>query len=172
MNRTNSSYFSPPNVKARAGESQGEPELSGSATESGYSTSAETDETVSPVGDQPYAVPGSRAIVAHDAVSEICDADGTADAGQYGVAGLRQSQIMSLEQTGADQQPASTVVRVIVEHDGVDVPNVEEISPGKFSLSKEDYSIVLYAASIGESWRRAWRTSWKSLASVPKQVSA
>jgi hypothetical protein len=138
-------------------ESKSELERSSSTSEPGNPSSAETDETVSPVEDQANADPALHA--AHDAVSEICDAEGTADVHQHGVAGLdgaHQSQTEGVEQTEtAVQQPTALVVEAIVEHDNMDAPNFSEISPGKISLGKEVYSVASYAASIGGSWRRA-----------------
>jgi hypothetical protein len=102
----------PPGLTLTSAESKGESKRSSSTTEPGNPHCAETDETVSPLEDQANADPDSHA--AHDAVSEICDAEGAADAHQHGVAeldGAHQSQTEGVEQTEADQQAAANVAK-------------------------------------------------------------
>ena len=158
MNRTNGSHPPPPDVEAGATDSKGEPERSSSTTETSTSPDAGTKEIVVPVEDQANADSDPHTVAGHDAVSEICDAERTANANQHvaELDGAHQNQIESVEQTQtAIQQPTTIVVEAIVEHDNRHIPNGSEISPGKISLSKEVHSVARYAAFIGESWRSA-----------------
>ena len=131
-------------------ESNSEPERSSSTREPGNPSSAETDETVSPVKDQANADPASHA--AHDAVSEICDPEGTADAHQHGVAGQDGDH---QDETGRVERTETAIAEETIEQDHTDVSDGNEISPGKNSLGKGTYSVACYAESIGESWRHS-----------------
>jgi hypothetical protein len=75
MNSTNKVHNpSPPNAKACATDTKGEPERSACATEPGSPSRAETDETASPVEDQANADPASHAAVVsqnYDVVAPI-----------------------------------------------------------------------------------------------------